>query len=108
MPENRLPIKGEFYTLPNADTIVIPLETTLTNAPRMKVQYDLPKDLISRVKFELAIRKCPPVANMTDTRLMRSRGGKNYLLIAKYPKCDRYIRQINPVGWPEQGVRTRP
>ncbi len=98
VPENRLPIEGNFYTTPTTNAIVMPLEENISVTPVADIQYALPKDLLFRVKFEVAIRKSPPVASMKNTRVLVSKAGKAYLLLGKYPECDCYIQKIRLSG----------
>ncbi len=93
--KNRLPIEGDFYTTPQSSAIVRPLPERESGNVSADIQYDLPKDIVSRLRFEVAIRKNPPVANMKNTRILVSKSGRKYLLLGKYPGHDQYIRKIH-------------
>ncbi len=97
IPENRLAkVKGNFYTSPTANAIVMPLpETDTTNwaTQAVTVVYDRPTDFLSRVNHEIAIRRSPPVPHINHPQILTTPHGR-YVLIVKMPGSDAFIRSI--------------
>lgn len=98
VPENRIAaLDGLFYTTPTANAIVMPLpETDGTDweTRRVRVTYDWPRGLLARVRQELAVRRSPPVPNRERPQVLTTTHGR-YLLIAKIPGGDRFIRDVD-------------
>lgn len=97
VPENRLPINGDFYTIPASNAIVMPLpadDKTDWTAMRAQVIYAFPPGLRARVQRELAARRDPPVPCGESVQVLPTAHGR-YLLIRKNPESDAFIRAIH-------------
>ena len=92
---NRLPLEGTFFTSQEENLIAMPLSENVEVEQDITavVQYNFPNDFKFKVWKEIAIRKNPPVPFLNKTRVLKTSHG-NYLLIAKIPYCDEYIRRI--------------
>lgn len=96
IPENRLPIPGEFYTTPTANTIVMPIrEKTFPFGAQMtvSVQYNHAPGRLAWFKREFAIRRNPPIPSIKHPYCLKTPHG-DYLLIGKLPGCDVEIETI--------------
>ena len=97
VPENRLPINGDFYTVPASNAIVMPLpadDKTDWSAMRAQVDYAFPPGLRARVQRELAARRDPPVPCGLSVQVLPTTHGR-YLLIGKAPASDAHIRAVH-------------
>lgn len=96
IPENKLPISGDFYTTPSSNAIVMPISSEQESSPAFQasIAYQHKQGIAAWLKRELAKRKDPPVPDLSKTRLLKTSHG-TYLLIGKLPKCDMCITSIS-------------
>lgn len=94
VPDNRLPIEGEFYTTPTSNAIVMPIrEERDWDACTVKVAYHQEPGLMAWLKKEYAMRKRPLIANATHPVKLATPHG-DYLLIVKQPVRNAAIERV--------------
>ena len=93
-PSNRLSnISIEAYTLPDSNTIVVPWKETLPTPISVKVKYNYPNNILSRIKKEIAMRKRPLIVPQELPRRVKIKDCF-YLFVSKIPESDSYIKGI--------------
>ena len=94
--ENKLPIEGEYYTTEGCSAIVKPVTNNCTISSmkyNVVMDYELPKTLYSRLKYELELRRNPVSHPEIFSNLHTPHG--DYLLLVKIPFCKELIKGIN-------------
>ena len=96
VPENKLPIDGDFYAKEDQNAIVMPIserQCITSENYRSLLVYENPKCLTDRLKYEIELRRRPPVAHEEMFSKLHTTHG-DYILLVKRPFCKETIKQI--------------
>ncbi len=96
IPENKLAIDGNFYTTLTSNAIVMPIPAEDRSdwaQYSVAVSYEMPTGVLAWIKYELALRRDPPIADMSHLTFLKTTHG-NYLLIGKKPVAPSCVKQI--------------
>ncbi len=106
IPENKLPIEGDFYALDSENAVIMPIDANSefnSSTHTSVLDCQSPSSLIDRLKYEIELRRHPPVTHPElFSRLHTAHG--DYLLLAKPPFCRQSLKSIKFVAKKQSAI----